>query len=583
MRLAQDIPAALTGTHKEVQMRQLMIISLLFIHFSSLCAELPDAACPDWPVTHLEKETLKLTVQLAQWDTAYHQSGISPIEDSVYDNLRQKQSFWLQCAGQALPAPVIPRADDAISVHPVSHTGLNKMRDKQAVADWMQGRKNLWVQPKIDGVAVSLVYRYGQLAALLSRGDGKKGQSWTAKAALIPAIPLRIADISPELVLQGELYLKMTGHQQNADGGVNARSKVAGAMMRTAASDILNQLGIFIWSWPDGPVGMASRLEKLSQFGFPAVSQYTLPVSTVDDVAKWRDIWFLQRLPFATDGVVIRQEEEPAGKYWKNKPASWAVAWKYPPPRQLTEVAGITTTIGRSGKVTVILNLKSLRVDDKWVNKVSVGSVSRFRKWDVLPGDQVAITLAGQGIPRLDEVVWRVSERKVLQLPDPQRYNAFSCFLPEPGCTQQFLSRLIWLSGPEALDMAGFGGATWQKLLDAIPADSLVSWINITEKEMAAVPGIGAKQAQKLVAQISLAREKDFHHWLSAMGFPSSALKFAENQHTWDQLKALTSPEWEASAGIGKTRADQIFEFTHHPQVRAIAGALRQAHLPAFQ
>lgn len=583
MRLAQDFPAALTGTHKEVLMRQLLIISLLFIHFSSLCAALPDGACPDWPATHLEKETLKLTAQLAQWDTAYHQSGVSPVEDSVYDNLRQKQSFWLQCAGQVLPAPVIPRADDAISVHPVSHTGLNKMKDKQAVAEWMRGRKNLWVQPKIDGVAVSLVYRYGKLAALLSRGDGEKGQSWTEKAVLIPAIPLSIGDMSPELVLQGELYLKMTGHQQSAHGGVNARSKVAGAMMRTGASDILNQLGIFIWSWPDGPRSMTSHLEKLRQFGFPAVSQYTLPVSSVDDVAKWRDIWFLQPLPFATDGVVIRQEEEPAGKYWKNKPASWAVAWKYPPARQLTEVAGITTTIGRSGKVTVILNLKSLRLDDKWVNKVSVGSVSRFRKWDVLPGDQVAITLAGQGIPRLDEVVWRVSERQVLQLPDPQLYSAFSCFTPEPGCTQQFLSRLIWLSGPEALDMAGFGGATWQKLLDAFPADSLVSWLDINEKEMAEVPGISAKQAQKLVAQISLAREKDFRHWLSAMGFPSFALKFAENQHSWDQLKDLNSQQWEATAGIGKTRAQQIFEFIHHPQIISIAGALRQAHLPAFQ
>lgn len=329
MRLAEDISAAFTGAHKEVLMRQLIIISLLFIHFSSLSAELSERACPAWPATHLEKETRQLTAQLAQWDTAYHQSGISPVEDSVYDNLRQKQSFWLQCAGQVLPAPVIPRAEDAISVHPVSHTGLNKMKDKQAVADWMKGRKNLWVQPKVDGVAVTLIYRYGHLAALLSRGDGEKGQSWTAKAALIPAIPLTIPDRAPQLVLQGELYLKMTGHQQSADGGVNARSKVAGAMLRTSASDILNQLSIFIWSWPDGPLSMSSHLGKLSQFGFPVVSQYTLPVKSVDEVAKWRDTWFLRPLPFATDGVVIRQEEEPAGKYWKNKPATWAVAWKY--------------------------------------------------------------------------------------------------------------------------------------------------------------------------------------------------------------------------------------------------------------
>ncbi|MBU9809873.1 NAD-dependent DNA ligase LigB [Rahnella sp. SL6] len=565
-------------------MRQFIyLICLLTFVFSASGQDTLSPECPGWPSERLTQETRHLTAQLTQWDAAYHQSDSSPIEDSVYDHLRQKQQFWLQCASQPVPELTMPASDDAEYVHPVAHTGLHKMKDKHAVANWMQGRKNLWVQPKIDGVAVSLIYRYGKLAALVSRGDGEKGQNWTAKAASIPAIPLNIPDMSPELVLQGELYLKMNGHHQNVDGGMNARSKVAGAMMRTSASDLLKQTGIFIWSWPDGPVLMADHLEKLRQFGFPVVAQFTLAVSSVEDVEKWREDWFHQPLPFATDGVVVRQQEEPAGKYWQSKPAIWAVAWKYPPARQLTDVTGISTTTGRNGKVTVILNLKPLRLDDKLVSKVSLGSVSRFRQWDVLPGDQVAIALAGQGIPRLDEVTWRVNERTEMPLPDPTRYNALSCFTPEPDCIQQFLSRLIWLSGPEALDMAGFGGATWQKLLDASPGGSLISWLSLNEKELDAVPGISIKQAQKLMVQIHLARGKGFRRWLSAIGFPSFALGFAEQQQSWNTLTQLTSHDWEMTEGIGAKRAAQVFDFIHHPDVEVLANALKQAQLPAFR
>lgn len=559
------------------------IISLMFLSFYCAAGNVSPETCPVWSSARLTQEARQLTTQLAQWDKDYHQSGSSPIEDAVYDNLRQKQQLWLACAGQPVPVMAVPGGEEAVYAHPVAHTGLSKLRDKQGVANWMRGRKNLWVQPKIDGVAVSLVYRHGQLAALLSRGDGQKGQNWTTKAAFIPSIPLKIADISPELVLQGELYLKMTGHQQSVEGGVNARSKVAGAMMRTSATELLNQMGVFIWSWPDGPAVMSDHLQRLSQLGFPVVSEFTLPVSSADDVAKWRDAWFIQPLPFATDGVVIRQEEELAGKYWQNKPATWAVAWKYPPARQLTEVSGITTTTGRSGKVTVILNLKALKLDDKWVSKVNVGSVSRFKQWNVVVGDQVAITLAGQGIPRLDEVVWRVSERPLMELPDSQSYGPLSCFTPETGCRAQFLSRLIWLSGAEGLDMTGFGGATWQKLVDGIPLNSLTDWLTLNEKEMSAVPGIGIKQAQKLMAQIQLARDKSFRRWLSALGFPSFALTFAQQQQTWRQIQQLTTQDWEMTAGVGKKRTSQVLDFIHHQKVAVMSEALKQAQLPAFQ
>lgn len=563
-------------------MRQILKMLLILLIYSSCQA----ADCPDWPQSRLREETQNLAAQLGQWDGIYHLRGQSPIDDASYDNLRLKERLWLECTKQPDYEPNPPRdiasVHQTLLAHPVAHTGLKKMRDKAALASWMQGHQDLWVQPKIDGVAVSLVYRKGQLVSFLSRGDGEFGQDWMNKAPFIPAIPPVIDDKREQLVLQGELYLMMTGHQQQSAGGVNARSKVAGAMMRRLPSDILKQLGLFVWSWPDGPQTMENRLSDLTRLGFLQTSIFTRKVGSVDDVAQWREKWFNQPLPFATDGVVIRQSEEPAGQYWKNNTAGWAVAWKYPPATEATEVTNIETTIGRKGKVTVLLHLKEIKIDDKTVNKVSIGSLARLKQWDVVPGDQVTITLAGQGIPKLDNVIWRVKDRTLPALPQPEDYSPLTCFLPMLGCQPQFLARLIWLSGPEGLNMTGLGGATWLLLIRDNKVSNLADWLQLTPEILGSVPGISAKKAQKVYAQIQLSRQKTFRQWLSALGFPVFAVNEAAAYGNWYQVKNVTPSHWQHSAGIGERRVADILAFIHHPQVSALTELLNKARVPAF-
>jgi len=133
------------------------------------------------------------------------------------------------------------------------HPGVRKLTDKYALKRWMSDRRDLWVQPKVDGVAVTLVYRNGQLVQAISRGDGRKGESWTEKVRLIPSLPKRLAGPLANSVLQGEIYLARDGHIQQRMGGVNARAKVAGALMQRGNSLLLNELALFVWAWPDGP------------------------------------------------------------------------------------------------------------------------------------------------------------------------------------------------------------------------------------------------------------------------------------------------------------------------------------------
>ncbi|MDE1497573.1 DNA ligase B, partial [Xenorhabdus bovienii] len=122
------------------------------------------------------------------------------------------------------------------------------------------------------------------------------------------------------------------------------------------------------------------------------------PVATPEDAEKrWKD-YFELPLPFASDGVVLRQEIEPAGRQWRSGSNSWAIAWKYPLRQQVTTVKDVNFTIGRTGKISVVLGLEKVRLDDRQISRVNIGSVKRWKQWNVYPGDKITVALAGHGI-----------------------------------------------------------------------------------------------------------------------------------------------------------------------------------------
>ncbi|CNH90255.1 NAD-dependent DNA ligase LigB [Yersinia thracica] len=559
--------------------KKLKILSLLTFGFINLGAR-AESVCPEWSEERMSGEINLLDKQLLQWDLAYHQQGISLLSDNIYDQLQDKLHGWRLCHGLPDTKNSTLIAGNGKSPHPVAHTGLKKLKDETALIDWMAGRKNLWVQPKIDGVAVTLVYQAGNLTQILSRGNGLKGQDWTDKAPLISAIPQYIAAAPPLLTLQGELFLQMEGHQQVQSGGVNARASVAGALMRKSATPLLAKLGIFIWAWPDGPKSMKKKTELLKEMGFPLTAYYSEPVFSSRDVAHWRKLWFQMPLPFVTDGVVIRQEDEPAGRHWHATPGNWSVAWKYPPPQQITEIKDIHFTVGRTGKVTAILQVAPVKIDDKWIRRVNVGSIARWKQWDIVPGDQVTITLAGQGIPRLDHVIWRVSQRHEITPPAANKFHQLSCFhLLPPECKPQFLSRLAWLSSANGLDMQNVGSGLWRELVHHGLINSLVDWLSLSVEQIAAVPGIGQGRAEKIYLQFQRARQQPFPQWLQALGFPQAIPIDSQ----WRSLQQRSIAEWRLISGIGAVRAKQINHFLHHPEIQTMADFLSQQGITGFR
>lgn len=539
-------------------------------------------ACPDWPPTQAQQELAALHDRLDGWNHAYRVTGQSPVDDAVYDQSLQRFRHWRTCFPAQAPALPAHLADaGGTATTPVVQTGLAKLPDGKAVADWMQAHgPDLWVQPKADGVAVTLLYRDGELRQAISRGDGEHGSDWTAKALLIGAIPRHLPHAPARVVLQGELYWRLPEHVQARDGGVNARSAVAGAMARdTLDADAAARIGLFVWDWPSGPADMPSRLAGLRAMGLADSADLTQPAGTLQDVEHWREQWYRHATPFAADGTVVRQGHRPAASTWRAEPPTWAVAWKYPAAQALAEVRAVTFTVGRSGRITPVLELEPVQLDDHRVQRVSVGSLRRWRQLDIRPGDQVEVTLAGLTIPRLQSVAWRAQQRVPVTPPDPRAHGPLSCWQVGQGCEQQFRARLVWLGGKQGLQLEGLGADTWQALIDAGLIHNLLDWMSLTPEQLAAVPGIGAGRAATLARSFAGARDRSFARWLQALGMPTNR---ASGLPDWAALSAREASDWQALDGIGAARANQLAAFFRCPEVRAQAARLHAVGVRGF-
>jgi len=538
------------------------------------------APCPDWPQSRAGAELAALAERLRQWDDAYHREGRSPVADEVYDQARARQTLWSQCfPALAGPAPTPLAGSAGPLAHPLPHTGLDKL-DAAAVETWMASREGLWIQPKVDGVAVTLEYADGRLQRAISRGDGRRGQDWTAQARRLPAVPQVLAD-KRHLILQGELYWRQSAHVQAEAGSRGARSRVAGLLARqTLEATEAAGIGLFVWDWPNGPEDMAERLEGLERLGFADVRRHSQPVADFAAARQWRERWYREPLPFASDGVVLRQGRRPPGERWRAEPPHWAVAWKYPPSRALAEVRAVQFRIGRSGRITPVVELQPVRLDDRQVRRVALGSLRRWQALDIRPGDQLAIRLAGLSIPQVESVVWRAAERPAPKLPDPAAYHALSCWRPLTGCESQFLARLEWLGGKHGLALGGIGRQTWKTLLENRQIDGLLDWLALDETQLSGLPGFGERSARQLAEGFRTARQRPFALWLQALGLPSAGS--ARLPASWDELAGRSLEQWQNEPGIGPGRARQLQAFFHHPEVQALRERLRAAAVEGF-
>ena len=538
------------------------------------------AVCPAWSPARASEEISRLQQQITQWNDSYWKQGVSAVDDGVYDQLNAQLIQWQRCFGDEAPPDLSAPPISGTVSHPVPHTGVRKLADKQALQQWMRVRSDLWVQPKVDGVAVTLFYRNGNLVRAISRGNGLKGEDWTQKVLRIPSVPHTSKGLLANSTLQGEIFLQQEGHIQQQSGGMNARSRVAGMMMRQSNPELLRSLAIFIWAWPDGPAVMSERLEQLTAAGFSFTQRYTQPVKNADDVEHARTRWWTSALPFVTDGVVVRSGKEPQARYWLPGQGEWLAAWKYPPVAQVSEVTDIQFSVGKSGKIAVVALLAPVMLDDKRVQRVNIGSVRRWNEWDIAPGDRILISLAGQEIPRIDEVVWRSTQR-TKPTPPVGHFNSMTCFYATPACYEQFIARLVWLGAKEVLELEGIGEAGWRNLHQTYHFEHIFSWLGLTQEQLRST--LGVSKGEKMWHQFNLSRHLPFTRWVIAMGIPlTQATLNASRDASWQQLQDRDEQSWRQLPLMGVRRARQIIQWLEVREVIALSNWLAAQRITGF-
>lgn len=554
---------------------------LIFVLLSFLPLASWARSCPEWPAEYAQEQVTSLAQQIELWDDSYHRLGQSMISDELYDQARQRLAQWRVCFARPAPTTDNPlRSARGTLPHPIPHTGLEKLPDEGAVQTWLSTRQDVWIQPKVDGVAVTLVYRQGRLSQVISRGDGTLGQDWSTSARKIHGIVQQLSE-PVDVLLQGELYWRLNDHVQADRGGLNARSKVAGLMNRQQLSDVdAANIGLFVWAWPQGSGSFAERLKTLGQWGFTDSERYSQPINNITDAAHWRSHWYSQPLPFASDGVVLHQSQRAPAERWQASAPYWAAAWKYPLVKALAVVRKVHFKIGRTGRITPILELDPVWLDDRQIKRVSAGSLKRWQELDIRPGDQVSISLAGQVIPRLDQVILRSQPRVDLQVPLAKDFHLLSCWQLIPGCEEQLLARLTWMSGNQGLALPHVGRGTWATLIQAGAVSGLLDWLTLDEAELANIDGFGERSSARLLDSLRSARQRPFAQWLKALGVPPVARN--NLQGGWQTLAAKDTQAWLAEDGIGPGRAAQLSAFFRDPHVLALSETLRVAGIDGF-
>ncbi|MDR2318694.1 MAG: NAD-dependent DNA ligase LigB [Pseudomonas sp.] len=552
----------------------LLLLFLLVISFNAQAA-----GCPNWPAERARAEVTGLRETVRQWDDHYHRLGESLVPDEVYDQSRQRLLHLQACFALQSELDSLASARGPIA-HPIRHTGVDKLSNEQAVSQWMAGKTGVWLQPKVDGVAVTLVYRQGRLVQLLSRGDGTQGHDWSRHIEVLERINRQLPK-SLDLILQGELYIRLDDHVQAQAGSVNARATVAGLLARKQLGrDQGAGIALFVWDWPQGPSDQGERMARLAELGFFDSQRFSVAINSTDEVAHWRMHWYRTALPFATDGVILRQNARPSAERWQSNAPYWIAAWKYPFTQALAEVRDVHFRIGRTGRITPILKLQPVQLDDRRIGQVSLGSLARWQALDIRPGDQVTISLAGLTIPRFEQVVHRATERPTVPVPALDQYNTLSCWHASEQCEEQFIARLTWLSGKQGLAMPGTGPGTWRRLVEGGLVTSLADWLALDAERLAQLPGISDTSARRLQRSFETGRTRPFAQWVSGLGVPAPRNLPLEGD--WATLAERSAAQWQALPGIGATRASQLQSFFAAEHVQALAKQLSESGIQGF-
>lgn len=435
------------------------------------------------------------------------------------------------------------------------------------------------VEPKFDGLAVSLAYRDGVFVQGATRGDGASGEDVTPNLRTVGAIPLRLPDTAParDLEVRGEVLMYRSDFEalnvrQRAAGGkefVNPRNAAAGSL-RQLDSRITAQrtLRFFAYGVGQAPAArwrtQAEILDALAALGFPVVKERALVVGVDALLAHYAKLGQQRaQLPFAIDGVVYkvnRLDWQVRLGYVARAPR-FALAHKYAAEEQETEVLGIDVQVGRTGVLTPVARLKPVFVGGVTVTNATLHNEDELRRKDVRVGDTVIVRRAGDVIPEVVGVRPEKRPAAAREFHMPERCpvcDSATARLPGEAatrctgglfCRAQRVQALLHFKGRRAMDIEGLGDKLAEQLVELEVVASPADLYTLDAGMLAGLERMGEKSARNVLASIERSRDATLGRFVFALGIPGVGEEVAKilARH-FGSLEALLEADWERLA-----------------------------------
>jgi len=569
-----------------------------------------------------------LCQQIAHHDSLYYEQAKPEISDREYDAL-YRELVDLERAHPELitldsPSQKVggrPQGAFAQVRHLVPMQSLDNTYSAEEIGDFVQRLQRLLpgeeipftIEPKVDGVAICLLYERGRLARAATRGDGTTGDEVTRNIRTIDVIPAQLQGKAPDVLeVRGEVYLpKETFARINAERDeqglptfANPRNAAAGTLKQLDPNIVAERkLSAVFYGY--GAVEPASALPErmegffgqLKAWGLPVNPRHWLARDAAEVMAAITELGSIRRdFPFETDGAVIKADriEQHARLGSTSKAPRWAIAYKYEPEQARTRLLDITVQVGRSGVLTPVAELEPVFVAGSTVSRATLHNEEEIARKDLRIGDWVLVEKAGDVIPAVVKVLTeeRNGSEKEFKMPTQCPVCGLAVSRAEgevavrctnPGCAAQARRRIEYFAGRTAMDIEGLGEAMVTQLCEAGLVTDVADLYTLTAEQLLPLERMGEKSVSNLLDAIAASRNQPLWRLLAALGIPhvgvTVARTLAASFGTLERLAAASEEELVAVEEIGPIMATAIYGWFRDPTVVALIEKLRAAGL----
>lgn len=577
----------------------------------------------------IKKEIEKLREQIRDADYRYYVLSEPEISDKEYDNilkeLQKLEEKYPQFVSSDSPTQ---RVSGGIIegfptvAHKIKMLSLDNTYSIEELKDWQDKIKRMlkrdthidyMVELKIDGVSCSLIYEKGILVTGATRGDGQVGEDITANVKTIKSVPLRLRGVNiPEMLeVRGEIYMdkkdleyiNKTRLKMDEPLFANPRNAASGSLKLLDPVIVKERnLSCFIHSF-----GLARGIEfknhneffeKIKSLGL-RVNPYNKLCKSLPEVIEYCLSWQSKRdsLEYEIDGMVVKVNDYKLREQLAQtlKSPRWAVAYKFPAHQATTVVEKIEFSVGRTGIITPVANLKPVECAGVTISRSTLHNFDEIERLDVREGDTVLIERAGEVIPKIIKVIAtkRKESAKKIKVPKncpvcgqsltKEKEEEVYWFCINPDCPAKIKQSLLHFSSRSAMDIEGMGESAVEELVNRGIVKSLADIYKIKKEDLLKLPLFAHKKADNLISAIEASKKQQMSRLLYALGIrhigEKAAQLLADRFKKIDNFFKVKEDGLEEINEVGPAIAQAVVKFFSSAKAKKLIEEFRKSGL----